>query len=133
MSYRLKSGEELAPGFKRIAREQMDDALAHLTGHRPGEDLDEAVHESRKCFKKVRGLLRLLRQEIGETVYQRENVCFRDAGRLLADMRDSAVMIHTLDKVLEKSPDAASAAAFGALHETLVIIHQTSRQRVKGQ
>lgn len=111
MSYRLEPGEQLAPGIKRIALEELDEVLQYL--REPGDDVDEAVHESRKAFKKLRGLLRLVRQEIGEEVYQRENGRFRDAGRLLSELRQRAVMktlakeIHSLSDDLGELHDLA--------------------------
>ena len=58
LSYRLQSDEKLSKGLKRIAQEEIDDALSFLES--PGDDLDEAVHESRKYFKKVRCVLWLI-------------------------------------------------------------------------
>jgi hypothetical protein len=55
-NYRLQADEKLSQGVKRIAFEQIDEALAHLQSS--GNDLDKAVHESRKNLKKLRGLLR---------------------------------------------------------------------------
>lgn len=128
MSYRLQAGERLAPGVKRIALEQIDDALDYLLS--PGDDLDIAVHESRKCFKKLRGLLRLVRIEIGEEVYQRENACYRDAGRLLSDLRDSKVMIKTLDDLTEEFEEVTDGEAFDSFRQTLVIFYQATYQRL---
>jgi CHAD domain-containing protein len=74
--------------------------------------------------------LRLVRKEIGETVYQRENVCFRDAGRLLADLRESWVMIQTLDGLTTASDEALDSEAVESMRETLIIFYHTTRQRV---
>ncbi len=128
MSYRLQSDEKLSKGLKRIAQEEIDDALSFLES--PGDDLDEAVHESRKCFKKVRGLLRLIRKEIGEEGYQRENVCFRDAGRLLSDLRDSAVKINLLDDLKEDDDLDLPPESLDSMREALVIFYHATRQRV---
>lgn len=98
MSYRLETHEPIPDGIKRIALEQIDRALAQLTQQPEGQD--EAVHDARKRFKKVRAVLRLVRDEIGNDVYHRENTCFRNAGRRLAAVRDSAVMLETLDYVV---------------------------------
>jgi len=128
MSYRLQRDEALSPGAKRIALEQIDEALAYLD--EPGDDLDEAVHESRKCFKKIRGLLRLFRKEIGEEVYQRENECFRDAGRLLSDLRDSAVRIETADHLLYALDDSIDEALLTTVRDTLAVFYDATRRRV---
>lgn len=128
LSYRLKTNEKLPPGIIRIAHEQIDDALSYLQS--PENELDEAVHESRKCFKKVRGLLRLIRKEIGEEVYQRENVCFRDAGRRLSDLRDSAVNIKTLDDLRERDDLDIAPESLESMREALVIFYHATRQRM---
>ena len=128
MSYRLEPDETLPEGIRRIAQEQIDEALGHLRN--PGDDLDEAVHESRKCFKKVRGLLRLIRLDIGEDVYQRENVCFRDAGRRLSDLRDSVVRINTLDDLAEKIDEPDAEEPLAEMRAALVIFYNGTRQRV---
>jgi CHAD domain-containing protein len=82
-------------GAKRIVREEIESAVRQLTGK--GEaDRDEAIHEARKNLKKIRGVLRLMRLELGET-YGRENPFFRDVGLLLAQFRDGGAMIEAFD------------------------------------
>ncbi len=46
MGYRLEAQEKLSTGIKRIAQEQADKALTHLTAS--GEDQDKAIHEGGK-------------------------------------------------------------------------------------
>lgn len=75
MSYQLESTEKLSTGLKRIVREQIDDAIHQLTDLPDGQA--EAVHDVRKRFKKIRAVLRLVRDEIGSDVYKRENVFYR--------------------------------------------------------
>ncbi len=55
-----------------------------------------AVHEARKALRRVRGLLRLVRDEVGKEVYRRENVLLRDTGRVLSAARSLAVMHSTV-------------------------------------
>ncbi|NIR50351.1 hypothetical protein GWO43_17745 [candidate division KSB1 bacterium] len=62
MSYRLDDQETLPDGITRIATEQVGRALGQLTTG--VDDRDEAVHDARKCLKKVRAVLRLVRDEI---------------------------------------------------------------------
>jgi CHAD domain-containing protein len=100
MSFELKPEESLRKGVRRIVRKQMEEALEHLIGPHK-ESRDEAVHEARKCFKKIRAVLRLVRPMIGETSYHEENICFRDAGRPLTEVRDAKIFIETLDQLAE--------------------------------
>src|SRR5256885_2218 len=60
MSYRLKLSESVPSGIKRIVREELDSAVEQLRG-KAGGTKDEAIHESRKSVKKIRGALRLVR------------------------------------------------------------------------
>ena len=101
MTFELKPDESLRRGIRRIARKQMDLALEELTGAHAG-GRDQAVHEARKAFKKVRAVLRLVRPVIGEAAYRAENSCFRDAGRPLTEVRDAKILIETLDGLVER-------------------------------
>jgi CHAD domain-containing protein len=118
MSYRLQTNESVPDGIRRIARGQIDLARDELTGN-SGHDIGEAVHEARKAFKRLRAVLRLARDELGDAVYRRENATFRDAGRSLSGVRDAAVLVATLDDIVGRYSDELSDGAFGGLHEAL--------------
>ena len=89
MSFVLHLEQPLPLEIERIASEQATSALSELRKiERSRTDfeqfvcvVDEAVHTARKALKKTRATLRLVRDEIGEEVYQRENVAYREAGR----------------------------------------------------
>ena len=82
-SYRLRRKEPAPDGIRRVARGRADDALEQLREGAKG-DLNPAVHEARKDLKKLRSVLRLVRNDLGDAVYRSENVRFRDAGRMLS-------------------------------------------------
>jgi CHAD domain-containing protein len=105
--YKLKTGEAVPKGIARIARGRIDHALDELEG-RTDSSPEEAVHEARKDMKKLRAVVRLVRPEIGDQVYRRENDCFRDAGQELSGVRDADVMLATLAKLETEIPDAAA-------------------------
>ncbi|HEX6117714.1 MAG TPA: CHAD domain-containing protein [Solirubrobacterales bacterium] len=94
--YHLKGSEGPADGVERIARERIENALDEVRGAGSAA-FAESVHEARKDLKKVRSVLRLVRDELGEEVYRRENDRFRDAGRLLSGARDAEVKLETID------------------------------------
>src|SRR3954451_12630663 len=94
--FRLGDGERVPEGVRRIARGQLDMSIVRLEGH-SDEDRGTAVHETRKSLKRVRATVRLARDELGDEAYRRENVAFRDAGRRLGGVRDSQVLLETLD------------------------------------
>ena len=120
------------PGaIRRLALEQIDRATWQLTD--PPAGRDKGVHEARKCFKKVRAVLRLVRDEVGERVYRRENVCFRDAGRLLAPVRETAVLIETYDKIEQRFAPQLAPNSFNEVRNELVELYQATCHRVLDQ
>lgn len=115
MAYRLRLDERIPDGLKRVALEQIADGIARLEF---GEDPHEAVHEARKDCKKVRAVLRLARDAMGESAFQRENARYRDAARRISDLRDSHAM---LEKLGEFSGDfALDEAVLARVQGTLV-------------
>jgi CHAD domain-containing protein len=96
--YRFESGEPLPEAIARVARGRIDDAIDELSGSTESSS-EEAVHNARKDLKKLRALLRLVRGELGKSVYRRENASFRDAAAALAGLRDADVMLVTLEKL----------------------------------
>ena len=102
MAFRLKRRESVADGVRRIVRRQIDDALDNLQSR-----ADEAVHDARKCFKRVRAVLRLVGDGLGNEAYDRENACFRDAGRPLTEVRDAEALVEAIDRF-----DPAKGATF---------------------
>jgi CHAD domain-containing protein len=97
-AYRLKLDEPLPDTIARVARGRIDHATDELRGE-TDSTAEEAVHEARKDMKKLRALLRLVREEVGESTFARENACFRDAARELAGTRDTDVMLETLRRL----------------------------------
>jgi CHAD domain-containing protein len=120
-AYRLRKSEGAADGVRRIGRAQLDLAGEHLeAGTCRGGDLDGAVHETRKTFKRLRALVRVARDALGDEAYRRENGIFRDAGRELSGARDAAVMVQTLDDLTERYGGELPDRAFAGLREALV-------------
>ena len=106
-AFRLKEGEAVPKGIVRIAHGRIDHAIDELEG-RTDSSPEEAVHEARKDMKKLRAVVRLVRDEIGGDVYRRENALFRDAGQELSSVRDADVMLETLGNVEAELPGRAA-------------------------
>src|SRR5919198_1946679 len=100
-TYRLRRKESPIAGIRRVAESRADDALEQL---REGieRNPDAAVHEARKDLKKLRSVLRLVRQDVGEDLYRRENVRYREAGSALSGARDAQVKLETLAALRER-------------------------------
>ncbi len=67
--YRLHDDEDPAEGIRRVARGRIETAVEQLR-HEAGEDLATAVHDTRKDMKKLRSLLRLVRDDLGGKRYR---------------------------------------------------------------
>jgi len=119
MSYELAWNEKFAIGIKRIGKEEIEKALYYLE-NKDTEDPDEVVHEVRKKLKKLRALVRLVRDDLGHGFYKKENVCFRDLGRKMSDARDEASIIETLDILKEQFEDQLYENTFKKLRRKLV-------------
>jgi CHAD domain-containing protein len=91
--------EPLGRGVQRICLDRFDRAIAGLT---TDEDRDAGIHAARKSMKRIRAMLRLVRDEIGYRVYRDENVVLRDTARRIAPARDAAVLGETLGTVIER-------------------------------
>ena len=115
MAFRFKLDEPISKGFRRIGLEQIDRAEREL-GAAADEEL--AIHETRKCLKRIRALLRLVRPGLGEAHYRAENARYREIARQLSPARDSFVLCETVRK-LESAPGFARSAALAAVKKIL--------------
>jgi CHAD domain-containing protein len=127
--YRLQPGEGAAEGVRRIARGQIDLAVERLESA-DGDGLDEAIHEARKGFKRLRALVRLARDGLGDEIYRHENETFRDAGRALSGVRDARVMVDTLEDLTSRYGDEIPAGGFAGLHDALTAEAQAAHEQV---
>lgn len=127
MAFQFKQDESVRKGIRRIVRRQLKGALDDLQSP---DNRDEAVHAARKRFKRIRAVLRLVRKQLGNKLYQRENVCFRDAARPLTEVRDAFVLVQALDRLTDHFAGQITAGAFNRVHEALVAHQQAVRTRV---
>lgn len=93
MPYRFKINEPVEKGFRRIAREQLDASLAELAGVDVGP---RNVHECRKSLKRLRALVRLAADAIGDGTARRRAKALGEIAKLLSARRDQTVMLETI-------------------------------------
>lgn len=127
ITFRLDD-ERLGDGVERILNEQIDQAVAELRGHTT-RSRDEEVHEARKRCKRLRALLRLVRDHLGDDLYRQENVAIRDASRLVAPVRDAQVLVTTLDAAVSGANGQLDARSVAETRRALKAAHSRLRQR----
>jgi CHAD domain-containing protein len=116
MSYAFTREEAPGDAVRRIAHEQVGGAL-HALANPDEVGLEEAVHDVRKRCKQLRGLIRLVRGDLGKE-HGRANAAFRDAARELSVLRDAQALLGTFDEMVAAAnaqlPDDEHLAAVRA-------------------
>ena len=113
----LGHSEQLGVGVKRITLEQLEHATS---GYFEDEDqFDSAVHESRKAIKRVRALLRLVRSELPERIYEYEDHSMRDTARLVSQIRSSVAVVDAAKVIKDLYGELLAEATFDELITTL--------------
>jgi len=118
MIFRLENNEILSFGLKRIVLELIDNSVFHCA--KGNGSFNEDVHVTRKNFKKIRTVLRLIKSSIEIDTFKRENLFYAESGRTLSDLRDSTVLIYTFDKLIKKSELIKSDYDFSVFRKFLV-------------
>ncbi len=124
MPYRLKAGQSVPDNIRRIVTEEIDSAVQQLRS-RDTKKRDEAIHEARKSIKKIRGVLKLMRPELGRT-YRTENEALRSIGAKLSELRDAGAMIEMLDSLVQKY---SGKLKHSSLHSIRQGLEQSKREK----
>ncbi|MFT3863622.1 MAG: CHAD domain-containing protein [Solirubrobacterales bacterium] len=127
-AYRLLLDEDAAAGVRRAIAGRLEKAADRLREPSDGDELAEAVHGARKDLKKARAALRLVREDLGEKTFKRENGTLRDAARLLSASRDAEVKPATLDALVEGGAGDAPPGPAALWREAL----EADRDRIVG-
>lgn len=123
MSYELRPEKPLCKDIRRIVRKQLDDVLKQLAlQDKPvlnAVAYDKAVHEVRKGFKKIRAVLRLIEPVICHKSFAAENRRCRDAARPFTELRDTRILIDTLDELAKQDQAVGNDDAFEEIRQSL--------------
>jgi CHAD domain-containing protein len=121
--------EPLPAAIQRISIGLLDEAIGHLAGH--GEqDFDTGIHMARKAMKRLRAILRLVRDDLGRRTYRSENVVIRDTARTIGRLRDASVLVGTLETLRQHSEDLLAAATFSETDKWLMGRYERERSAV---
>jgi CHAD domain-containing protein len=91
---------------------------------------DERAHEARKQLKQARAALRLLRTELGDTVYRRENRVLRDASRTISPLRDAKAQVEVLTAIRDRYPRELPCRELAPLENRLLGKLERTRRRI---
>jgi CHAD domain-containing protein len=115
MAYRFEHDDETVErGLRRIACEQIDRALGALEN---AGECETAIHDVRKCCKRLRGLVRLVRTRFDD--YEAEDHFFRDTARLLGGLREREVLLETFDTLVDALGKEGEGAPYARLQREL--------------
>lgn len=113
----LGRSEPLGIGVKRVAMEQLELAAS---GYFEGEiRFGSAVHESRKAIKRTRSLLRLVRGELSDRIYDYEDRSLRETGRMVSEVRSAAAIVEAATLIRGLYGDLLAEGTFVEMIERL--------------
>jgi CHAD domain-containing protein len=95
--FRISERESVKETINRILYEQIDSILENCENKQ--DDFHKSIHDIRKSIKRIRAVLRLVREEIGYSSYYRENVFYRDINRSTSELRTLNVLILSLESL----------------------------------
>lgn len=121
MPYRIKLPNKPAKEIRRIALEQVQGGLGEIDD--AALAVPQKIHQVRKRCKKIRGLIRLIRDGSPE-VYEQENSWFRETAQPLSALRDRDVLQESFDAVMETFDEQLNRDAFVAIRHRLKNDHQ---------
>nr|WP_321357954.1 CHAD domain-containing protein [uncultured Draconibacterium sp.] len=121
-SLEIKEREYFEEGIFRVLDKLHSDSAKFITSTKRQHYY---IHEVRTNIKKIRGLLRLLRHEIGEDSYNEMNSYYRDLAQEVAPLRDDTSQIELLQEIKVKLRNPAVTKALNK------IISQHRRNRKK--
>lgn len=113
------------PDIRHLARRSLADAAERLEAPRLS---DRAVHAVRKELKRTRAMLRLMRTGLGEQAYRRDNAELRDVARSLSGVRDSRVLLDTLQGLSRPRDGGATGTGQSDLRAQLRREHACARR-----
>src|SRR5262245_12954177 len=125
MTYRFKLQEPIGQGVSRIGLEQIDMAAAKLGSQ---NDIPAAIHDARRCLKRLRALLRLIRPGLADGAYRQQAKLLAGTGRLLSGARDLFVTRQTLDKLEARFGPLPNGATAERLRKSIAAGDARSRR-----
>ncbi len=96
MSYEIRPHCRIGRGLWELARTEITQIIAAFRALN-SDTLDGLTHEIRQRLKRLRAVIRLLREPLGRRRYRAEDSIIRAAGRALGPLREGQAALTTLD------------------------------------
>ncbi len=127
MQHHIPAIELPATGTRRILTGLLDSIGDRLTTEAAISDVN--IHEMRKTCKKLRALLRMLRPAMDRDSFHTLDRAIRDFARQLAGLRDSKVMLDTIEHIEHHFAPVLHEQALTPVHQALRRMMQTQDDR----
>ena len=128
LGFSLDPAVPMSEAVRRVASAEIDTAYAALAS--PPER-HKGVHDSRKCLKRLRSLLVLIRPGLPEPVFTSLTERLRTIARGLAPARDAAALLDAVDK-FAKAEGEGEATPIPALRAWLQERRQAAKRSLDG-
>lgn len=126
----LRDGESAAAGVRRMTLAQLDLAIQTLT-QASSDEIEQAIHETRKAIKRVRTLERLMRDANDRARQRHRKGLLREAAGELSGARDAQVALNTLEGLMRRQPKQLGASpGVARLHAALLTEQAAAEQAV---
>ena len=116
LSYSLDPAMPMSEAVRRVACAEVDAAYADLSSP---PDRHRGVHDARKCLKRLRSLLVLIRPGLPEPVFLSLTDRVRTIARGLAPARDAHALLDAIDKLGDDDLDPGESTPIRALRAWL--------------
>ncbi len=123
--------EPLPLAIRRMSVDLLTRSIADLRLD-GGTNFDDGIHGARKKMKRLRGLIRLVRDRVGYRTYREENVVLRDTARTIAPMRDTWVLVETVRNLRLAYADLLDPSLFSTTEAWLQRRYQNQKTHIRG-
>ncbi|MDT7827594.1 CHAD domain-containing protein [Pricia sp. S334] len=127
MELKLDTIEAITESIRQILQSECKEAL-RIIETKSEVDPHETVHEIRKHFKKIRAVLRLVRDTTDR--YQEENQFFRDEARTISEVRDAEAMLEAVGLIEKQFEDKLYKDAFSDSRKLLLAYRDDLAKKV---
>ncbi len=96
--FSITNNEEISVAVHRVLSEQYNIIIDSCNNHdRP----HESIHNTRKSYKRIRAVLRLIKPDISKEVYSKEKMLLRDLSRKFSTVRNLHVFAEEFDTIMK--------------------------------